>query len=431
MELTAIVLFLLALGVCVVSGASILYALVAGYIIFFGYGLLRHFTPAALLKMSWDGVATVKNILIVFILIGMITAVWRAAGTIPAIIYAAGNLIQPGAFLVITFLLNCLLSLLTGTSFGTAATIGVITMSIGNVMGISPVYLGGAILGGAFFGDRCSPMSTSALLTCTLTKTDIFTNIKLMAKNAAVPFLATCIIYGVLGRYGHAGAVDLQILNLFKDNFNLQGLTFLPALLIIVLSLFKVSVKKTMLASIVTASILCLTLQGVSAGNLLQILWNGYRANEPELAKMLNGGGIVSMFRALAIVGLSSSYSGIFAGTGLLDGVKHKIAGLAATCTPFGSTLLISFLTGMVACNQTLAIMLTHQLCAETIPDKQELALTLEDTTVLTAALIPWSIASAVPLTAVGAPALGIAAACYLYLQPLWSLTLHVVKKKA
>ena len=233
MELTAIVLFLLALGVCVVSGASILYALVAGYIIFFGYGLLRHFTPVALLKMSWDGVATVKNILIVFILIGMITAVWRAAGTIPAIIYAAGNLIQPGAFLVITFLLNCLLSLLTGTSFGTAATIGVITMSIGNVMGISPVYLGGAILGGAFFGDRCSPMSTSALLTCTLTKTDIFTNIKLMAKNAAVPFIATCIIYGVLGRYGHAGAVDLQILNLFKDNFNMQGLTFLPALLII------------------------------------------------------------------------------------------------------------------------------------------------------------------------------------------------------
>jgi NhaC family Na+:H+ antiporter len=84
----------------------------------------------------------------------------------------------------------------------------------------------------------------------------------------------------------------------------------------------------------------------------------------------------------------------------------------------------------MVACNQTLAIMLTHQLCADTIPEKQELALTLEDTTVLTAALIPWSIASAVPLTAVGAPALGIAAACYLYLQPLWSLAVHVVRKK-
>jgi NhaC family Na+:H+ antiporter len=79
---------------------------------------------------------------------------------------------------------------------------------------------------------------------------------------------------------------------------------------------FKVSVKKTMLASIVTACILCLTLQGVSAGNLLQILWNGYRAPEPALAKMLNGGGIVSMFRAVAIVGLSSSYSGIFAGDG-------------------------------------------------------------------------------------------------------------------
>ena len=429
MELATIVLFLLALGVCVFTGASILYALVAGYIIFFGYGLVKKFRPAELLKMSWEGVATVKNILIVFILIGMITAVWRASGTIPFIIYEAGSLIRPGAFLVITFLLNCLLSLLTGTSFGTAATIGVITMSIGNVMGISPVYLGGAILGGAFFGDRCSPMSTSALLTCTLTRTDIFTNIKLMFRGAAVPFVLTCLIYGVLGSYGSAGVVDLKILYLFRDNFNLHWLTLLPALLIIILSLFKVSVKKTMLVSIATACILCLTLQGVSARALLQLLWQGYQAPEPQLAKMLNGGGIVSMFRALAIVGLSSSYSGIFAGTGLLHGVKDKIASLAEKCTPFGSTLLISFLTGMVACNQTLAIMLTHQLCADTIPDKQELALTLEDTTVLTAALVPWSIASAVPLMAVGAPTLGIAAACYLYLQPLWSLAVHVVKR--
>ena len=113
MELATIVLFLLALGVCVFTGASILYALVAGYIIFFCYGLVKKFRSTELLKMSWEGVATVKNILIVFILIGMITAVWRASGTIPFIIYEAGSLIRPGAFLVITFLLNCLLSLLT------------------------------------------------------------------------------------------------------------------------------------------------------------------------------------------------------------------------------------------------------------------------------------------------------------------------------
>jgi NhaC family Na+:H+ antiporter len=424
MEVMTIILFLLALAACVITGASILYALLAGYVIFFAYGLWKGFSPYELLRMTWSGISTVKNILIVFLLIGMISAVWRASGTIPMIIYTAGGFIRPAAFLVITFLLNCLLSILTGTSFGTSATMGVICMSIGTAMGMNPVYMGGAILGGAFFGDRCSPMSTSALLTAVLTKTDIFTNIKLMVKRAVVPFVATCAIYGWLGSTSGATSMNLEILQMFKDNFNLHWLTLLPALLIIVLSIFKISVKKTMLVSILTACILCLTLQNNSLSELVQMLLTGYHAPDARLTKILSGGGVVSMLRAAAIVGISSSYSGIFSGTGLLDGIKGKIAQLAEKCTPFGSTLILSFLTGMVACNQTLAIMLTDQLCADTEKDKQEFALTLEDTVVLTAALVPWSIASAVPLTSVGAPTLSIAFACYLYLQPLWSLFL-------
>jgi NhaC family Na+:H+ antiporter len=425
MEVMTIILFLLALAACVITGASILYALLAGYVIFFAYGLWKGFSPYELLRMTWSGISTVKNILIVFLLIGMISAVWRASGTIPMIIYTAGGFIRPAAFLVITFLLNCLLSILTGTSFGTSATMGVICMSIGTAMGMNPVYMGGAILGGAFFGDRCSPMSTSALLTAVLTKTDIFTNIKLMVKRAVVPFVATCAIYGWLGSTSGATSMNLEILQMFKDNFNLHWLTLLPALLIIVLSIFKISVKKTMLVSILTACVLCLTLQNNTLSELVQMLLTGYHAPDARLTKILSGGGVVSMLRAAAIVGISSSYSGIFSGTGLLNGVKGKIAQLAEKCTPFGSTLILSFLTGMVACNQTLAIMLTDQLCADTEKDKQEFALTLEDTVVLTAALVPWSIASAVPLTSVGAPALSIAFACYLYLQPLWSLFVY------
>jgi NhaC family Na+:H+ antiporter len=225
MEVMTIILFLLALAACVITGASILYALLAGYVIFFAYGLWKGFSPYELLRMTWSGISTVKNILIVFLLIGMISAVWRASGTIPMIIYTAGGFIRPAAFLVITFLLNCLLSILTGTSFGTSATMGVICMSIGTAMGMNPVYMGGAILGGAFFGDRCSPMSTSALLTAVLTKTDIFTNIKLMVKRAVVPFVATCAIYGWLGSTSGATSMNLEILQMFKDNFNLHWLT--------------------------------------------------------------------------------------------------------------------------------------------------------------------------------------------------------------
>lgn len=430
MEIVTLSLFLIALVACVFTGANILYALAAGYVIFFGYGLAKHFTSAQLLTMTQKGILTVKNILIVFMLIGMITAVWRASGTIPMIIYSSGSLIHPGAFLVVAFLLNCLVSILTGTSFGTSATMGVICMTIGNVMGMNPVYMGGAILGGAFFGDRCSPMSTSALLVSALTQTDIFTNLKLMAIRCLIPFLATCGIYAVLGSLGSSGEVDLSVLNLFKDNFNLHWITLLPAVLIIVLSLFKINVKKTLSVSILTAIIICLTLQKVDLSILLTLLVSGYQAPDPALAKMLNGGGILSMVRAGCIVGLSSSYSGIFDGTGLLTGIKEQINHLTQKLTPFGCTLFISLITGMIACNQTLAIMLTNQLCDQTEPDRQEFAMTLADTVVCTAALIPWSIASAVPLSSVGAPVLSIAAACYLYLQPLWSLARSLFKQR-
>ena len=144
--------FAAGLLLCLLLNLSVLWALVLGFALFFGYGLFKGHGVKAMLSMALKGVGTVKNILIVFVLIGMITAVWRACGTIATLITEASRLIVPGAFLLIAFLLNALMSLLTGTAFGTAATVGVISMSIGRVMGVSPLFLGGAILSGAFLG---------------------------------------------------------------------------------------------------------------------------------------------------------------------------------------------------------------------------------------------------------------------------------------
>ena len=152
-------------GFCALLTASlaldffILWALLGGYLLFFSYGLVKGHRPKALLAMSWEGLRTVKTILFLFLLIGMITALWRASGTIPFLIYHAAGLISPAVFPLLAFLLCSVMSTLTGTSFGTAATIGVICMSIAQAMGLSPVLSAGAILSGAFFGDRCSPMS--------------------------------------------------------------------------------------------------------------------------------------------------------------------------------------------------------------------------------------------------------------------------------
>ncbi len=193
--------------------------------------------------MLVSGILTAKNILIVFVLIGMMTALWHACGTIPFIICHAAKLLRPEVILLVSFLLNCALSVLTGTSFGTAATIGVICMAMGVSAGASPLLLGGAILSGAFFGDRCSPFSTSALLVSELTKTSIFDNIKNMVRTAWFPFLLTCILYGVLGFQLHSQTETTDLTSLFGREVVLHPTAILPAVVILILALVRVVIQ--------------------------------------------------------------------------------------------------------------------------------------------------------------------------------------------
>jgi len=135
------------------------------------------------------------------------------------------------------------------------------------------------------------------------------------------------------------------------------------------------------------------------------------------------------MIKVAAIVSLSSCYAGIFEGTGLLKPIQGKIEALSRKITPFGATFAVAAVASMIACNQTLSIMLTHQLCKEGNPDNKRFAIDLENTAVVLAPLVPWSIAGAVPLAAVGAPIASVAVASYLYILPIWSFLMRLVKK--
>jgi len=430
MELLVLSLFCAGLLACIIFDISILYALGAGLILFLLYGKRKGFSWKELAGVALSGIVKVRNILIAFMLIGMLTALWRDAGTISVIVCYAARLIRPSVFLVMTFLLNSMVSVLTGTAFGTAATMGVICATMAAAMGVDPAMVGGAVLGGAYFGDRCSPVSTSALLVAELTETSIFDNIKNMVRSAAIPFLMTCGVYGGVGLFfSGAGEVpDLQAV--FERELVLSWVALLPAVVILTLSLMKVNVKKAMAASILTALPICVLIQGTPVGELPRLLFLGYQATDPQAAAMLNGGGIASMIRVAMIITISSSYSGIFQKTGLLDGAKRVVHNLALKTTGYTAALITSVVASVIACNQTLAIMLTHQLCREVQPEKSRMALILEDTAVVIAPLVPWSIAGAVPLTTIGAPATALLWTCFLYLLPLWQLTVHTGKEQ-
>lgn len=428
-SIVAILLFSLSLIFCLLLKYSVIYALIVGYVIFVIYGLIKGHDIKLLIKKSFEGVLTVKNILLVFVLIGMITALWRASGTIAFIVYMGSKLISPSILILLTFLLCSILSFLIGTSLGAAATMGVICISIGKAMGINPYYLGGAVLSGIYFGDRCSPMSTSALLITELTKTNLYTNIKLMLKTSIIPFVTTCLFYLFLGLKSSTSPVGIDATNIFKENYNLNIVVIVPAILIIILSLFKVNVKKTMLVSIVISFIIAIFFQKESVTSLINYCVYGFHHSNEKLNLMMKGGGILSMLNVGLIVAISSSYSGIFKETKMLVLMKKYLKEFSEKTSNYFVIFLSSIISGAIACNQSLGIILTYELCEE-LEDKQNMAIILENTIVLLAGLIPWNIAMAVPLKTIDIGLMSGLFAFYLYFLPLWNLFLGIIKEK-
>ena len=428
-SIVAILLFSLSLIFCLLLKYSVIYALIVGYIIFVTYGLIKGYDLKVLIKKSFEGVLTVKNILLVFVLIGMITALWRASGTIAFIVYMGSKLISPSILILLTFLLCSILSFLIGTSLGTAATMGVICVSIGKAMGINPYYLGGAVLSGIYFGDRCSPMSTSALLITELTKTNLYTNIKLMLKTSIIPFVTTCLFYLFLGLKSSTSPVSIDATNIFKENYNLNTVVIIPAILIIILSLFKVNVKKTMLVSIIISFIIAVFFQKESIVSLINYCIYGFHHSNEKLNLMMKGGGILSMLNVGLIVAISSSYSGIFKETKMLIFIKEYLKEFSKKTSNYLVIFLSSIISGAIACNQSLGIILSYELCEE-LENKQNMAIILENTIVLLAALIPWNTAMVVPLKAIDIGLMSGLFAFYLYFLPLWNLLLGIIKEK-
>ncbi|MBR0102569.1 MAG: hypothetical protein IJQ01_03610 [Selenomonadaceae bacterium] len=430
LEMVLLGIFAAALLACILSGWSILVALVFGLMIFSFYAHEQGHTPRKVFDMWKAGVRPIKPILITLLLIGIITAYWRAAGVIPAIIFYTADFFSPAIILLMTFWLCGLISTLTGTAFGTGATMGIICAAIADSLGV-PIWLtGGAILAGCYMGDRCSPMSTSALLVATLTRTDIFKNISGMIRTSIIPLTLASLLYLGAGIFfGGGGQSTVNVKEIFASNFDLRPLVLIPAILIVVLSLLRLRVQLMMAASILACAAVSIGIQGAAVNDLLTIALLGYYPHDAELAKIMSGGGIVSMAETVAIVGLSSCYAGIFQATGFLDKLHSLMIRLGKKFSPFVSVLTAATITSMIACNQTLAIMLTHQLCKNVESRAEEFAIAIENTAVIVSPMIPWSIASVVVLTPIAAPKVSILAAWYLYLIPLCCLASRRVIK--
>lgn len=214
-------------------------------------------------------------------------------------------------YLCNAFLLCSLISFLTGTSFGTAATMGVICMTMAKSMNISEIVAGGAILSGIYLGDRCSPFSTSALLVSELTKTNLYENLKEMSRTAIVPFTVSCVAYWILGIQTHAGKAEENIRTILSEFYHLSIWTLAPVIVVLVFSFLLIEVKRTLTRSAFTGIFVAVLIQKYPVLKLSSLCIWDFSPENQLINKLMGGGGILSNMKAMAIVGISSCYAGI------------------------------------------------------------------------------------------------------------------------
>lgn len=422
MNAVVLSLFLGGLALCITCDRSLLWALAFGLLCFMGQALWRGVPVRRIIALCIQGMRQLGNILTIFALIGMLTAVWRAAGTIPYIIHHCLPLVDPAYFPLWVFLLCSLLSLLLGTSFGTASTLGVVFMLLARTAGLDTLVTAGAVMSGIYVGDRCSPMSSSAALVCALTGTSIHDNVRLMWRASFLPFLLTCLAYAILPS-GPAGGGLPPVGRFFADGLVTDAWSLLPAVFMLVPLCFRLEVKKIMMGSILAGCAVSLAARQMPFPVLLRCLVCGYEP--PAGLELLAGGGLLSMAPVAGIVVLTSAYAGLMEATGLMAGVTVVGRKLARRLGAFRTTVLAAIPVAAVSCNQTLGIILTRQLCGPLWTDPRRMMLPLENGIVLLAALIPWSIAGSVPCAIMGVGAACLPYAFYLYFVPLADLLLR------
>ena len=379
---------------------------------------------------------TKKSYLLVFIfaLLGALSASWFISGTIPALIYYGIKIINPNYFYVFSFLITSLFSFLIGSSFGTVGTIGLVMVSLARGIGLDIYIVAGSIISGAYFGDRGSPMSSSANFVSILTETEIYSNVKGMFKASILPYLITLSLYFYLGRNIEPKFIENNILTLLNQNFYLDFLVFIPMIYLVIMCLLKKNIRHTILVSIFLSLIIGWFLQNYEDRNFIKVLIYGFKLPiENELYNVIRGGGIFSMGTAMVMALLSCGLVNIVDKLGILKLVSEKIGVVKSEWKIYLYTIVVAILTAAISCSQSTSILLTSQIMKKIYKKngftKELLALDIENSSVVLSSLIPWNIAITVPALMLDISAVKIIPySLYLFILPMIVMILKIKK---
>jgi Na+:H+ antiporter, NhaC family len=383
-------------------------------------------------------IGAAMSAILILLLIGSLAGTWLLGGIVPAMIYYGLQILNPTIFLVAACVVSAVVSLATGSSWSTVATLGVALLGIGRALGMPDGVIGGAIISGAYFGDKMSPLSDTTNLAPAMAGTDLFTHIRYMALTTIPSITITLIIFLIIGLRSYSGSEynDITpILSAIDSVFNINPFLFVVPALVIFLIVRKVPALPALFIGTLAGAVAALIfqpqiIQQVSGMDdkfhiaaYIAIMKSMYTSisvntNHEMVNSLLETGGMRGMLNTVWLIMCAMIFGGIMETSGLLHRITESVIKLAHnTGSLIASTAGTCMFFNLTASDQYLSIVVPGRMFADTYRERglkpENLSRTLEDGGTVTSVLVPWNTCGATQATVLGVPTLTFLPYCF------------------
>lgn len=392
-------------------------------------------------KFMIEGIGKAMQSILILCIVGMMIGAWLISGTIPTMIYYGLKLLSPKFFLAAAMLICSITSLATGTSWGTMGTMGLALIGIGSGLGMPIGPTAGAVISGAYFGDKMSPLSDTTNLAPAMAGTDVFTHVKYMLKSTIAAYLlalAFFLVYGFMHVSANQADTSQAVILMegLRSTFNINIALLIPPLVVILSIACKVPAIPGITLGFLAATLMAPFIQdGVTFGNILDVSMNGFvcESEIESLNDLLSTGGLLNMSSSILMTMIAMMFGGIMEGTGQLEVIINSIikrvrgdAGL------IGATEITCILSNIVIPEQYVSILLPGRMYADTYRKKglhpKSLSNALESAGTVTSCLVPWNTCGVFITTTLGVGTAVYAPwAVFNYLMPVMCFVLALM----
>lgn len=371
-------------------------------------GFMNKVKPMIMAKEVWENLKSVFVPIMILFLVGALAGTWLVSGVIPAMVYYGLQVLSPEIFLPASVVIAAVISIATGSSWTTSATVGIALVGIGTALGINPGMIAGAVISGAYFGDKMSPLSDTTNLAPAMAGTDLFTHIRYMALTTTPTIIITLIVFGIISAsIETSGSADISnLLATIDSTFHISPWLFLVPGVVIALIVFKAKPLVALGSGVFLACVFAFVFQpeilSMVSDSKLGAIGNSIITDttivteNEKLNDLFSSGGIKGMLWTIYLIICAMIFGGIMDGIGALSRITKALLSIATSVFGlFASTVVSCLGLNVIASDQYLAIVIPGKMFKKAYEDRglapENLSRTLEDSGTVTSVLIPWN----------------------------------------